>query len=278
MKNVSRTALLASIAGSLLATAAQAQILVYDNNSRNSYALEAAERVRPGEVTRAIAGDFATLLAAGGWEIVVMDHPSTAPTGGLDPLVDWVNSGEKAILSTWAFQYTPQLFDAFGVAGGVSFSSSGQTLSSTGTATADAVFDGVPMPHSAWDNGWGSDGSSLIHLGDTEDLAELTSVADPVMTITGDGNALASIVIDEWSTAGRDDAVQLWENMINVVLGGGAECRVDLDGDGSLTLFDFLAFQNAFDSGDLIADFDGDGSLTLFDFLAFQNEFDAGCE
>jgi hypothetical protein len=55
-------------------------------------------------------------------------------------------------------------------------------------------------------------------------------------------------------------------------------CRVDLDGDGSLTLFDFLAFQNAFDMGDLLADFDGDGALTLFDFLAFQNEFAAGCE
>ncbi len=54
-------------------------------------------------------------------------------------------------------------------------------------------------------------------------------------------------------------------------------CRADLDGDGSLTIFDFLAFQNLFDAGDVAADFDGDGSLTIFDFLAFQNEFDAGC-
>jgi pimeloyl-ACP methyl ester carboxylesterase len=29
--------------------------------------------------------------------------------------------------------------------------------------------------------------------------------------------------------------------------------------------------------GDLAADFDGDGELTLFDFLEFQNEFDQGC-
>ncbi|MEQ8844362.1 MAG: choice-of-anchor R domain-containing protein [Phycisphaerales bacterium] len=57
-----------------------------------------------------------------------------------------------------------------------------------------------------------------------------------------------------------------------------ASCRADLDGDGQLTIFDFLAFQNLFDAGDPIADFDGDGSLTIFDFLAFQNEFDAGCE
>ena len=59
---------------------------------------------------------------------------------------------------------------------------------------------------------------------------------------------------------------------------GGDRCRADLDGDGQLTIFDFLAFQNAFAAGDLIADFDGDGGLTIFDFLAFQNEFDAGCE
>ncbi|MFI4914951.1 MAG: GC-type dockerin domain-anchored protein [Phycisphaerales bacterium JB060] len=57
----------------------------------------------------------------------------------------------------------------------------------------------------------------------------------------------------------------------------GAPCRADMDGDGSLTIFDFLAFQNLFDAGDLAADFDGDGSLTIFDFLVFQNEFDAGC-
>ncbi len=59
---------------------------------------------------------------------------------------------------------------------------------------------------------------------------------------------------------------------------GAAGCRADIDGDGVLTIFDFLGFQNAFDAGDLsVADFDGDGVLTIFDFLTFQNEFDAGC-
>ena len=55
-------------------------------------------------------------------------------------------------------------------------------------------------------------------------------------------------------------------------------CAADLDGDGELTIFDFLAFQNLFDAGDLRADFDGDAEFTLFDFLAFQNTFDAGCD
>ncbi len=57
-----------------------------------------------------------------------------------------------------------------------------------------------------------------------------------------------------------------------------AICRVDVDLNGSLDLFDFLAFQNLFGAGDTFADFDGDGALTFFDFLAFQNEFAAGCE
>ena len=32
-----------------------------------------------------------------------------------------------------------------------------------------------------------------------------------------------------------------------------------------------------FDTGDPRADFDGDGSFTIFDFLAFQTAFDLGC-
>ena len=54
-------------------------------------------------------------------------------------------------------------------------------------------------------------------------------------------------------------------------------CPADLDGDGALTLFDFLEFQNLFATGDAAADFDGDGELTLFDFLAFQSAFATGC-
>ena len=65
---------------------------------------------------------------------------------------------------------------------------------------------------------------------------------------------------------------------IDVLFGVAEPCYADFDGDGELTIFDFLGFQNAFDGGDAAADCDGDGSLTLFDFLCFQNEFDAGCE
>jgi len=58
----------------------------------------------------------------------------------------------------------------------------------------------------------------------------------------------------------------------------GGDCYADLDGDGELTIFDFLEFQNLFDAGDAAADCDEDGDLTIFDFLCYQNAFDAGCE
>ncbi len=54
-------------------------------------------------------------------------------------------------------------------------------------------------------------------------------------------------------------------------------CSADIDGDGELTVFDFLDFQNLFYAGSAAADFDGDGELTLFDFLDFQTLFALGC-
>ncbi len=100
--------------------------------------------------------------------------------------------------------------------------------------------------------------------------------------VAGGGGRAASASFSTHTTVG--------EGAISMAFGGGLEvssgfwaaggllaCRADLDGDGVLTIFDFLAFQNLFDGGDLRADFDGDGALTIFDFLAFQNEFSMGC-
>lgn len=54
-------------------------------------------------------------------------------------------------------------------------------------------------------------------------------------------------------------------------------CRVDADGDGQVTLLDFMAFMNLFGEGDPRADFEEDADLNLFDFLPFVNEFNTGC-
>jgi hypothetical protein len=54
-------------------------------------------------------------------------------------------------------------------------------------------------------------------------------------------------------------------------------CRVDLNRDGTVNLFDFLSFQTFFDQGRPEADFNNDTVLNVFDFLEFQNQFGAGC-
>lgn len=61
------------------------------------------------------------------------------------------------------------------------------------------------------------------------------------------------------------------------ISGARAGCHGDYDGDGSLTFFDFLSFQNDYAFGVLRADCTGDGALDFFDFLCIQNAFAAGC-
>ncbi|MFI4915810.1 MAG: GC-type dockerin domain-anchored protein [Phycisphaerales bacterium JB060] len=120
-------------------------------------------------------------------------------------------------------------------------------------------------------------------LGEWRDLTEV--VSDGVDQTTFIASA-TEIPLDAYgdgfrvrfTTPGSDTTDQWYIDDVRVrLIGDDPTCRADLDGDGSLTIFDFLAYQNLFDAGDPAADFDGDGSLTIFDFLAFQNEFDAGC-
>jgi len=54
-------------------------------------------------------------------------------------------------------------------------------------------------------------------------------------------------------------------------------CAADMNGDGSLDVLDFVAFQGAFVEGDEGADCNGDGALTVLDFVCFQSLFGAGC-
>ncbi len=58
---------------------------------------------------------------------------------------------------------------------------------------------------------------------------------------------------------------------------GSVACPWDLNADGTLDLFDFLAFVNLFNAADPEADCDQSGILDLFDFLCFNNAFNAGC-
>ena len=131
-----------------------------------------------------------------------------------------------------------------------------------------------------------SDDGSALYLGDdlivnNDGLHPMVEVGSEVALQAGkhalrveffERGGGAGIIMSIRDTAGQKAVVRAED------LSRPAPCAADFDGDGDLTLFDFLAFQNAFAAGDLRADFDGDGVLTLFDFLAFQNAFAAGCD
>jgi hypothetical protein len=56
-----------------------------------------------------------------------------------------------------------------------------------------------------------------------------------------------------------------------------AACAADVDGDGALTVQDFLAFLALYAVGDTRADFNASGSIEVADFLAFLAAYAAGC-
>ena len=123
-------------------------------------------------------------------------------------------------------------------------------------------------------------GTGTVIQGNVADIGEDVYV----QALAGTVDILAPCV--DWGTRDADEiADRIFDGDDDAALArvdfqpiGPCDCRADIDGDGRLTIFDFLAFQTAFDAGDLeTADFDGDGRLTLFDFLAFQTAFNAGC-
>ncbi|NRA56509.1 MAG: hypothetical protein HRU13_00065 [Phycisphaerales bacterium] len=252
-------------------------ILVLDQNSRNGYAASAAANL--GDTTVAGTADFNTLLTSQAWAAVALDMPSTLLTD-FGPIVNYINDGGKVVVSTWGdtgFGGWPQLLTPMGATGGSSFSTQANpSITSTGTPEADAIFDSVTTPITDFSQFWGSDGVQATLAGGSVPVAQQAGAGNPVVWVGNDGRTIGSWVADEMNDGAQ--AIQLWENYLNFVLGGDTGCRADCDEDGSLTIFDFLCFQNAFDSMDPYADFDDDGLFTIFDFLAFQNEFDAGCD
>jgi len=55
-------------------------------------------------------------------------------------------------------------------------------------------------------------------------------------------------------------------------------CAADVNGDGQLTILDFIVFQGLFEEGLDEADCNDDGDLSILDFLCYQQLFVAGCD
>ncbi|MEM7204111.1 MAG: hypothetical protein AAF628_27870 [Planctomycetota bacterium] len=193
-------------------------ILVYDDGSINGLAQTAAAAI--GTTTVANQFDFNTQLTSGSWDVVVVDCPNFPPAEGWGDMENYVNSGGKAVMSFWDWDVEPGITAAFDCSVSASISTLGLTLFDSGTSS---VFSGVTMPNSDWNNNWGDDGDNFNPAAGATGLGHFGTAATPCMVLGNNGNTVASFVIDEAGNTwlGDGSAVQLWENMINEVLGGG---------------------------------------------------------
>jgi len=57
----------------------------------------------------------------------------------------------------------------------------------------------------------------------------------------------------------------------------GNDCPADCNGDGGLSVLDFICFQGLFIAGDPGANCNGDADINILDFVCYQSEFAAGC-
>jgi probable HAF family extracellular repeat protein len=87
-------------------------------------------------------------------------------------------------------------------------------------------------------------------------------------------------IVEAWAIneSGQIAAVAVQgDHSFALLISPGTGCYPDFTGDGTLDLFDFLAFVNTFNAGGDKADCDGQGGLDLFDFLCYTNSVNAGC-
>jgi len=221
MRSRRQVVLLWACAVLLSGVVAVADILVYDNNTNNHYAQTAAGNLSPS-VTVADSATFNTALNSQNWEVVLVDCPSTIPTGGWTDLINDVNAGNPVVMSFWDWdndsgQGDAGLFGAFGfdTATSISLSDGVSVLIESATGAGAAVFNGVPgMPHSSWFDNWGDDGDAYTFTG-SEAIAELSGNPDPVTIVNASLNAIATFAVDEWQGVG---AVEFWEGMANFVI------------------------------------------------------------
>ena len=252
-----------------------AQVVLFQSD--NNFYLESAASAAGITPDLSLVRDFPGLTAAlnnPDFGVALVSNPCCFFDGGTAAAAqDFVARGNTLHMSFWNLDADPVLQDTFGVASAVDFFDPRPVFDnashpSWGSASSPVNVDPSPTP-------WFDNGDSLTAgTGTIVGTFDSTSGDGAIIVANGDSTLFNAFDYDSLDATGIVDLLTAQLEW----LPSGSTCRADFDGDGQLTLFDFLAFQNAFDAGDLAADFDGDGILTLFDFLAFQNEFDAGCD
>ncbi len=232
---IARTLLLASVA-SLLAPLAHADdILLYDQSASNRNA-RAALALLGRTYTTSTSSDFVSRLSSGTYEVVVLDMPSTLPTGAWQTaLRTFVDGGGKAIMSFWYFQSDTTLNAVFSCQSALSISAPGNFYK---WSTSHAIFTSpYTVPNmTVKSDGWADDGDELRATGSGTLLAGYQATSSSTRGSIVEANAGRTLyngfLWDEFTgdedSDGVRDVVELIANEIEYVISGGC----DLDADG----------------------------------------------
>jgi hypothetical protein len=133
--------------------------------------------------------------------------------------------------------------------------------------------------------GTSDDDVSLTLQSPAIDAADNARLPADTLDLDADGNTSEALPLDQAGNARRSDIPGVIDtgngqapitDMGALEAQGGA-CYADCTEDGSLDLFDFLCFVNAFNESAPYADCDASDAIDFFDFLCFSNAFNEGC-
>jgi hypothetical protein len=162
--------------------------------------------------------------------------------------------GPKIIQDAGKFSVAPELVDPSNSAPAELMVKYG--LWNSPDVKVDVYFNGKLLGSFVADQGYNSPGPEFAFF----DVTGLLKDGTNEVVVTGNSANLGDYAIGQ----------------IDVTYEGG--CYPDVDGDGELSIDDFIAFQTLFALGDAGADCDGNGVLDIDDFICFQTLFALGCE
>ena len=220
---------------------------------------------------------------------------SDALLGALPAIQDWVEAGGKLIVhdryvSLGNLAPNPLMVGAPDTLALRDFSNDADvdillpgtevTEGSFGTLDDSSLDGGNSSSHGYVDGGTLPGGAvAILNRGGADN--EIVGFSYPL----GEGAVYYSTIPLDYYLAGNGDnppldnlALIYYPNVIEYMLNlSGAGCPADCNGDGELSVLDFVCFQGEWQNQTAAGDCNGDGQYSILDFVCYQGQFQQGC-
>ncbi len=213
-------------------------ILLYEQSVRSGYGGDALDALGYAYTT-ASSSNFTTLVNSGSYDLVLMDYPSTKPSGSWEAaMANHVSGGGMAIVGYWDMDTSSSLQSTMD-ATVVSSISAPLTLYSWDTS--HPIWNGVyqpPTTMSGIDAGWGDNGDRMSPSSGATSVGGYsgsTSTTNAAIVIGNGGTTIYNgFLFDDYpydaDGDGTKDIVELIANEVEYLISGGVSCDSDSDG------------------------------------------------